>query len=63
MLFYTLFASLPLLVSLLFIYKSEGTLMMGLIREGERDCLEGRVLYFCVVFAFLVKLPIFGAHI
>nr|YP_009116481.1 NADH dehydrogenase subunit 4 [Cherax bicarinatus]AJD80509.1 NADH dehydrogenase subunit 4 [Cherax bicarinatus] len=63
MLFYTLFASLPLLVSLLSLYKSMGSLNMGLL-PGEVGFQGTSLLwYFCSVFAFMVKLPLFMFHL
>nr|YP_008854819.1 NADH dehydrogenase subunit 4 [Cherax monticola]AHA59401.1 NADH dehydrogenase subunit 4 [Cherax monticola] len=63
MLFYTLFASLPLLVSLLSLYKSTGSLNMSLL-PGTVDYQSVNVLwYFCSVFAFMVKLPLFMFHL
>lgn len=63
MLFYTLFASLPLLVSLLRLYGTGGRVVLGLISgAGGRAVLE-LVWYFCTVFAFVVKLPIFLFHL
>nr|YP_010926814.1 NADH dehydrogenase subunit 4 [Procletes levicarina]WKF54321.1 NADH dehydrogenase subunit 4 [Procletes levicarina] len=63
MLFYTLFASLPLLVSLLMLYQSGGTLVIGL--SGLFDCsfLMYSVWYVATVFAFIVKLPMFLVHL
>jgi len=62
-LFYTLFASLPLLVSLVSLYRLEGTLSISLA-----CCLKGpnvilSIWYICTVFAFVVKLPIFMVHL
>nr|CDL73078.1 NADH dehydrogenase subunit 4 [Cherax sp. HG-2014a] len=63
MLFYTLFASLPLLVSLLSLYKSMGSLNMSLLL-GMMGYQSVNVLwYFCSVFAFMVKLPLFMFHL
>nr|CDL72667.1 NADH dehydrogenase subunit 4 [Cherax sp. HG-2014a] len=63
MLFYTLFASLPLLVSLLSLYKSMGSLNMSLL-PGMMGYQSANVLwYFCSVFAFMVKLPLFMFHL
>nr|YP_009116494.1 NADH dehydrogenase subunit 4 [Cherax boesemani]AJD80522.1 NADH dehydrogenase subunit 4 [Cherax boesemani] len=63
MLFYTLFASLPLLVSLLSLYKIVGSLNMSLL-PSVIDCQGVNVLwYFCSVFAFMVKLPLFMFHL
>lgn len=61
MLFYTLFASLPLLFIILFSYKDfiliEGA--EGLIYKGGL----GQVVTFLFIFAFLVKLPMFCVHL
>nr|ANF05066.1 NADH dehydrogenase subunit 4 [Mierspenaeopsis hardwickii]AQZ21920.1 NADH dehydrogenase subunit 4 [Solenocera alticarinata] len=63
MLFYTLFASLPLLVSLLSFYSVSGSLTLGLV-----DLVLGEKFIFCLwylatVFAFIVKLPMFLVHL
>ncbi|YP_008854807.1 NADH dehydrogenase subunit 4 (mitochondrion) [Cherax quadricarinatus] len=64
MLFYTLFASLPLLASLLSLYKSEGSLNMGLLLSGVIGYQSTSLLwYFCSVLAFMVKLPLFMFHL
>nr|WQG15305.1 NADH dehydrogenase subunit 4 [Alvinocarididae sp.] len=63
MLFYTLFASLPLLVSLISLYKSEGTLTLGLVSSVEAPKLVLSIWYVCTVFAFIVKLPMFMVHL
>nr|YP_009002512.1 NADH dehydrogenase subunit 4 [Engaeus lyelli]CDL72551.1 NADH dehydrogenase subunit 4 [Engaeus lyelli] len=60
MLFYTLFASLPLLVSLLSLYTASGTLSMGLAQSAAT---MDPIWYFCTVFAFMVKLPLFAFHL
>lgn len=62
-LFYTLFASLPLLVSLLSLYSNGGTLVIGLSSTRYRSFFIIRLWYFCTVFAFVVKLPIFIVHL
>jgi NADH-ubiquinone oxidoreductase chain 4 len=61
LLFYTLLASLPLLVGILFIYNSLGSLCLFLL-SGNR-CLVSDLFYICMVFAFLVKMPIFIVHL
>ena len=62
-LFYTLFASLPLLVSLMGLYRSGGSLVFGLtFTEASQEFLV-YVWYFCTVFAFIVKLPVFLVHL
>nr|QXU57661.1 NADH dehydrogenase subunit 4 [Cherax parvus] len=62
MLFYTLFASFPLLVSLLSLYSLVGSLNMGLL-VGSSPLLVNILWYFCTVFAFMVKLPLFLFHL
>ena len=61
-LFYTLFASLPLLISILSLYKYEGTLLIGWRRIRLRG-LTGHIWYFARVVAFIVKLPVFLGHL
>jgi len=63
MLFYTLFASLPLLLRILILSYYRGTLRFNLIRKYYDFDLTSLVLYIRRVFAFLVKLPIFGFHL
>nr|YP_009112540.1 NADH dehydrogenase subunit 4 [Paranephrops planifrons]CEK40190.1 NADH dehydrogenase subunit 4 [Paranephrops planifrons] len=62
MLFYTLFASLPLLVSLLSLFSSEGSLNMSLMLSTS-DYPVKILWYFCTVFAFMVKLPLYMFHL
>jgi NADH-ubiquinone oxidoreductase chain 4 len=57
LLFYTLLASLPLLVGILFIYKSLGSLCLFLL-SGNNSLVDG-LFYSCMVFAFLVRIPMF----
>lgn len=63
MLFYTLAFSLPLLGSLLFIFSSSGRLTI--ITAEPEFCLSNRniIWYFCRLWAFLVKLPIYIFHL
>nr|AIA61520.1 NADH dehydrogenase subunit 4 [Cherax destructor]AIA61533.1 NADH dehydrogenase subunit 4 [Cherax destructor]UNJ13900.1 NADH dehydrogenase subunit 4 [Cherax destructor]WRV01070.1 NADH dehydrogenase subunit 4 [Cherax destructor albidus]CDL72706.1 NADH dehydrogenase subunit 4 [Cherax destructor] len=63
MLFYTLFASLPLLVSLLSLYSLSGSLNMGLLAGLMSGPSVNILWYFCTVFAFMVKLPLFLFHL
>ena len=56
LLFYTLLASLPLLVGILFVYISLGSLCLFLFC-GDNS-LVGGLFYVCMIFAFLVKVPI-----
>lgn len=60
LLFYTLLASLPLLVGILFIYGSLGSLFLCLLRDGVS--VSG-LFYVCMVLAFLVKMPMFLVHL
>jgi NADH-ubiquinone oxidoreductase chain 4 len=61
LLFYTLLASLPLLVGILYIYDSLGSLCLFLLHGS--DYLFGGLFYLCMVFAFLVRIPIFIVHL
>nr|YP_006493390.1 NADH dehydrogenase subunit 4 [Stenopus hispidus]AEO18308.1 NADH dehydrogenase subunit 4 [Stenopus hispidus] len=63
MLFYTLFASLPLLVSIISLYKMSGTLIFGLMGELDGKSMICYMWYFSSVFAFVVKLPMFLVHL
>jgi len=61
LLFYTLLASLPLLVGILFIYNSLGSLCLFTLSGSEH--MVGGLFYLCIVFAFLVKMPMFIVHL
>nr|YP_009498534.1 NADH dehydrogenase subunit 4 [Caridina multidentata]AWK60847.1 NADH dehydrogenase subunit 4 [Caridina multidentata] len=63
MLFYTLFGSLPLLVSLISLYNLGGTLVFGLVPSISSGGLIPFIWYVCTVFAFVVKLPMFMVHL
>nr|UZC55631.1 NADH dehydrogenase subunit 4 [Procambarus clarkii] len=64
MLFYTLFASLPLLVSLISLYMVGGSLMMGLTKVSESELGMVSILwYFFTMLAFVVKLPMYLFHL
>nr|QXU57635.1 NADH dehydrogenase subunit 4 [Cherax cartalacoolah] len=63
MLFYTLFASFPLLVSLLSLYSVAGSLNMSLLPNLVNELPMSVLWYFCTVFAFMVKLPLFLFHL
>lgn len=62
-LFYTIFASLPLLVSILSIYYNCGSVCIYINRRVEDYRILGYVWYLITVFAFIVKLPIFIVHL
>jgi len=59
--FYTSLASLPLLVGILFIYNSLGSLCLCLL-SGD-NFLVGGLFYVFMIFAFLVRVPIFIVHL
>jgi NADH-ubiquinone oxidoreductase chain 4 len=61
LLFYTLLTSLPLLVVILFIYNSLGSLCLFLLCSN--NSLVGGLFYVCIVFAFLVKMPMYVVHL
>nr|QAX91228.1 NADH dehydrogenase subunit 4 [Parrhinotermes microdentiformis] len=61
LLFYTLLASLPLLVGILFVYYSLGSLCLFLFFGSF---ISGSwIFYVCMVLAFLVKMPMFLVHL
>jgi len=61
LLFYTLLASLPLLVGILFVYDSLGSLCLFMLCGSSS--LVGGLFYVCMIFAFLVRMPIFIVHL
>lgn len=62
LLFYTLFASLPLLVSIIYLIFYNNTLCIYLYFEGI-FCLSYNYLYLFIILSFLVKIPIFLVHL
>nr|YP_009126983.1 NADH dehydrogenase subunit 4 [Sarcophaga crassipalpis]AFZ41148.1 NADH dehydrogenase subunit 4 [Sarcophaga crassipalpis]AMH85664.1 NADH dehydrogenase subunit 4 [Sarcophaga bullata] len=60
LLFYTLLVSLPMLVGIFYTYKIAGTMNFYLLNNYMFD-LE--ILYFSLVMAFLVKMPMFLVHL
>nr|BDL61409.1 NADH dehydrogenase subunit 4 [Deiratonotus japonicus] len=63
MLFYTLALSLPLLGSLLFLYNSDCSLTMVLMKPMNNLSYISIIWYFSSVMAFLVKLPMYMFHL
>jgi NADH-ubiquinone oxidoreductase chain 4 len=61
LLLYTLLASLPLSVGILFVYNFLGSLCLFLLCGN--NSLVGDLFYVCMVFAFLVKMPMFIVHL
>nr|ALL97411.1 NADH dehydrogenase subunit 4 [Asiemphytus rufocephalus] len=62
LLFYTLFASLPLLLSIIFIYYNNMTLCFLVFFE-KKIFLNYLYLYFFLILAFLVKMPMYLVHL
>lgn len=60
LLFYTLLASLPLLVGIFFVFSSLCSVSFFIL-SGVKG-FSG-FLYFCMIFAFLVRMPIFLVHL
>nr|USF17698.1 NADH dehydrogenase subunit 4 [Junonia villida]DBA11273.1 TPA_asm: ND4 [Junonia villida] len=60
LLFYTLFVSLPLLLGIFFIYEKMSSMMMYFMKFYNYDML---LLYFSMVMAFLVKMPMYFTHL
>nr|YP_009349787.1 NADH dehydrogenase subunit 4 [Hexacentrus japonicus]AQM39832.1 NADH dehydrogenase subunit 4 [Hexacentrus japonicus] len=60
LLFYTLLASLPLLVGLFNIYGIYGSLYIGMLGNMS---LNNLLFYLCLILAFLVKMPMFLVHL
>nr|WID87037.1 NADH dehydrogenase subunit 4 [Carausius sp.] len=59
-LFYTLFSSLPMLISILYFYSFFGSLYFFLIFNCSYYYF---LFYFCMIFSFLVKIPMFFVHV
>nr|AMN09037.1 NADH dehydrogenase subunit 4 [Pedicia sp. ZK-2016] len=60
LLFYTLLASLPLLIGIFYIFSNSFTLEMSLLFF---NMFGFDLLYICMIFAFLVKMPMFLVHL
>nr|YP_009630595.1 NADH dehydrogenase subunit 4 [Diamphipnoa annulata]QBR55102.1 NADH dehydrogenase subunit 4 [Diamphipnoa annulata] len=60
LLFYTLLASLPLLVGIFYIYFDNGSLYFPLLKMEKTSYL---LLYVAMIGAFLVKMPMFLVHL
>nr|YP_010882123.1 NADH dehydrogenase subunit 4 [Sungaya inexpectata]WID87024.1 NADH dehydrogenase subunit 4 [Sungaya inexpectata] len=59
-LFYTLFSSLPMLLSLLYYYSFFGSLSFSLFFGCDYSYF---IFYLCMIFSFLVKIPMFIIHV
>nr|YP_010578708.1 NADH dehydrogenase subunit 4 [Mandarinia regalis]UZP46672.1 NADH dehydrogenase subunit 4 [Mandarinia regalis] len=60
LLFYTLFASLPLLLGIFYIYFDMNCMMMYFLKFGNYNFM---ILYLCLILAFLVKMPMYFVHL
>lgn len=60
LLFYTLLVSLPILIGIIYIYSILGSINFYIINNY---LFNYELLYFCIIIAFLVKLPIFLVHL
>lgn len=60
LLFYTLFVSLPLLLGIFFIFFQKNSVIIYFLKFYN---FELYLLYFCIVIAFLVKIPIYFVHL
>nr|ALK48518.1 NADH dehydrogenase subunit 4 [Dipodomys ordii] len=65
-LFYTLLGSLPLLIALIYMYKSLGTLNMITLmyKYGSlNNSWANNLMWLACMMAFLVKMPLYGLHL
>nr|YP_006493365.1 NADH dehydrogenase subunit 4 [Ahamus yunnanensis]ADK97550.1 NADH dehydrogenase subunit 4 [Ahamus yunnanensis] len=60
LLFYTLFASLPLLLGIFFLYEEINSMIIYLMKFYDFNLF---ILYFVMIFAFLVKMPMYFFHL
>nr|ARO34901.1 NADH dehydrogenase subunit 4 [Corynis lateralis] len=63
LLFYTLFASLPFMLAMIYFYKLNYSLSFFLLLSGIFSSLESEILFMFMILAFLVKLPMFFVHL
>nr|YP_010462926.1 NADH dehydrogenase subunit 4 [Epeorus unispinosus]UUJ36779.1 NADH dehydrogenase subunit 4 [Epeorus unispinosus] len=62
LLFYTLLASLPLLVGVFYIYSGQGSLFFPFLLS-DVGLNSSALMYVALIFAFLVKMPMFLVHL
>nr|QAB46545.1 NADH dehydrogenase subunit 4 [Sundasciurus tenuis] len=65
-LFYTLVGSLPLLIALIYIQKSMGTLNFTITMYQNSNILStwtNDILWLACIMAFMVKMPLYGLHL
>nr|WFP43274.1 NADH dehydrogenase subunit 4 [Tegrolcinia mirotibialis] len=61
LMFYTLFASLPLLIGLFYVYWFDGDLYMGM--KASLLQVSNFLLFLSLIMAFLIKMPMFLVHL
>nr|QVT10924.1 NADH dehydrogenase subunit 4 [Ambulyx liturata] len=60
LMFYTLFVSLPLLIGIFYLYNEIHSMMIYFLKFINMNFI---LLYFCMVLAFLVKMPMYFVHL
>nr|WIL79818.1 NADH dehydrogenase subunit 4 [Callimerus nigroapicalis] len=60
MMFYTLFASLPMMISIFYLYKMNNSLDFYFIKKAE---INNLILYLFMNFVFFVKMPMYLVHL
>lgn len=60
LLFYTLFASLPLLIGIFYLYNKLNFILIYILKFSNLNLF---LLYLCIIIAFLVKMPIYFVHL
>nr|YP_009743870.1 NADH dehydrogenase subunit 4 [Batocnema coquerelii]QIE12621.1 NADH dehydrogenase subunit 4 [Batocnema coquerelii] len=60
LMFYTLFASLPLLMGIFYLYNEIYSMMIYFLKFINMNFI---MLYFCMVLAFLIKMPMYFVHL
>nr|YP_008758089.1 NADH dehydrogenase subunit 4 [Jellisonia amadoi]AGW80403.1 NADH dehydrogenase subunit 4 [Jellisonia amadoi] len=60
LMFYTLFASLPLLLIIMYLYNMYGSLFTPILMKIN---LQGGLIYFFMIMAFLFKMPMYIVHL
>nr|YP_010526981.1 NADH dehydrogenase subunit 4 [Ambulyx schauffelbergeri]UXR12318.1 NADH dehydrogenase subunit 4 [Ambulyx schauffelbergeri] len=60
LMFYTLFVSLPLLIGIFYLYNEIYSMMIYFLKFINMNFI---LLYFCMILAFLVKMPMYFVHL
>jgi len=59
LLFYTLFASLPIMISIFYLYKTINSIEFYFLKNNFLEL----ILYFCINMVFFIKIPMFFVHL